>query len=100
MEQHMNDKFKEIVSDYESEDESQNNESIDDISGELGETTDKGEEAKSRKSLHNLRSNPELLADDDEIKSLMSGKKRASRNDLVGPDIHTGFLGASEERKI
>ena len=76
----MNDKFKELVSDYESEDESQNNQSIDDISGELNDTTLGGEEIKSRKSLHNLRSNPELLADDDEIKSLMSGKKKPSGN--------------------
>ena len=51
MEQYMHDKFKELCSDYDSEDESQNNESIDDISGEVGGDTSKPDDAKSRASL-------------------------------------------------
>lgn len=64
--------------DYESEDESQNNESIDDISVEEGGDINAGvpEDQKSRASLQHLRSNPELLdTDGKDVQSLMSGGK-------------------------
>ena len=61
------------MSEYDSEDESQNAESIDDISGELGGDTSKADDAKSRNSLHDLRAKPDLLSKEEEIKSLMSG---------------------------
>ena len=73
MEREMNQKFKELMSEYDSEDESQNAESIDDISGELGGDTSKADDAKSRNSLHDLRAKPDLLSKEEEIKSLMSG---------------------------
>ena len=78
MDEQMQAKFKKWEDDdYDSEDESQNNESIDDISVEEGGDINAGvpEDQKSRASLQHLRSNPELLdTDGKDVQSLMSGK--------------------------
>ena len=47
--------------DLEEEDESQNATSIDDISGELGNGSSKPDDAKSRNSHQQLRSDPDLV---------------------------------------
>lgn len=76
----LNDKIDEKIKrlDYDSEDDSQANESIDEISH--GDIKDNDDDAKSRASLQNLRSNPELLSGQDtDVKSLMSGGKKGGK---------------------
>lgn len=73
-----NDKFKELFSDFDSEDESQNNQSIDDVSGELGGNS-KPDDAKSHHSIQQIRSDPKLASLND-IKSNRSGKNTSKHN--------------------
>ena len=59
---------------YYSEDESQHNESIEDVDGELNDASTKhDEEAKSHKSIGELRPVPELLLENEDVKSRRSG---------------------------
>ena len=72
---------KQIDGDYDSEDDSHPNESIDEISfdksGEVLNNEGDAADTKSRASLQNLRSKPELIPGQDttDVKSLMSGGK-------------------------
>ena len=59
---------------YYSEDDSQHNESIEDVDGELNDASTKhDEEAKSHKSIGELRPVPELLLENEDVKSRRSG---------------------------
>ena len=77
----MQDITKKLASDYDSEEESQMNESIDDISVEEGGDINANipeEQRKSKASLQHLRSNPELLdTEGNDVKSLLSGKGKS-----------------------
>lgn len=67
-----------ILDDEEEEDDSQLADSISNIEGELNSGSSKPDDAKSRNSLHNLGSNPDLVNNDD-VKSFGSVKRKSTR---------------------